>query len=161
MGTKSLSYLSDEFTQLQNTTGVDDPIARIDPDDGTVLSLLNHISTGAARGLAVIAKLRDANGDPLPTDTELILTVERPTDDQPVAVSVKEDNIAPWNSLSTSEQRNEENIDAVKIQLKAQRINVTYRDTMFIEAKSSAQIDWSNSELYFVREGVLETASED
>lgn len=153
---KSISHLSDEATQVQNDTGVTTPILEVDPTNGTMLKLLNRISTGDAKGLAIIMKLKDSNDDLLPTDTEFILRVFRPTDDEPSPVSIKEDNISPWNGLSTSEQRNEENIDSVKHVLKGDAINIRDKDTLRFEINSSAQIDWSNSELYVVREGVEE-----
>lgn len=152
----SVNYLSDVATQKQNTAGVLTPILEVKPDNGTLLKFLNRVSTGDAPGLPIIAKLKDSNGNDLPADTELILRVVRPTDDSPVAVSVAEDNIAPWNGMSTSEQRNSENIDAVKIDLKGQSVNVRDKDVLRVEVDSSAQIDWANSELYVVREGVQE-----
>lgn len=153
---KSISYLSSEATQQTNDTGVTTPILEIDPESGTLLRFLNKVSTGDASGLPIIAKLQDAAGNDLPADTEMILRVMRPTDDEPVSVSVKEDNIAAWNGLSTSKQRNKENIDAVKVELKGAAINVRDKDTLRVELNSSTQIDWTNSELYFVREGVEE-----
>jgi hypothetical protein len=153
---KSLSHLSDEVTQLTNKTGITDDILEINPGDGTLLRFLNRISTGDAEGLAIIQKLKDGAGNDLPADTEYILRVERPTDDGKVAVSVKEDNIAAWNGLSTSEQRNEENIDAVKIELNGAAVNVRDKDKLYVSVNSSAQIDWANSEWYVVREGVEE-----
>jgi len=153
---KSLSHLSDEVTQQTNDTGVTTPILEITPEDGTLIKLLNKVSTGEAAGLPVIAKFLDSNGNPLPADTELIFRVERPTDDEPVPVSIKEDNIAPWNGLSTAEQRNEENIDSVKIMLKGDAINIRDKGVLTVELNSSAQIDWGNAEFYIVREGAEE-----
>lgn len=153
---KSLSHLSTQATQETNVAGKTDPILTVDPSDGTLLRFLNRVPTGSSEGIPVIMKLRDTNGNLLPADTKLIFRVLRPTDDEPVSVSVAEDNIAAWNGLSTSEQRNEENIDAVKVELKGEAINVRDKDTFRVEIDSSAQIDWANSELYFVREGIEE-----
>jgi len=154
---KSLSHLSSEVTQQQNTAGVTTPILEIDPEDGTLLRLLNRVATGSAEGLPLIMKLFDDAGNQLPADTELILQVQRPTDDEPISVSVKEDNIAAWNGLSTAEQRNEENIDSVKVELKGSRINIRDRDTAYLAINSSEVVDWSQgSEVYFMREGVQE-----
>jgi len=156
MSGKSLSYLSDIATQETNVAGVTTPILSVSPENGTMLKFLNAVSTGDAEGLPIIAKLQDGAGNDLPPDTELVLRVERPTDDEPITVSVKEDNIAAWNGLSTSEQRNEENIDAVKIELQGGAVNVRDKDELTVELNSSAQIDWGNSELYFLREAVRE-----
>jgi len=152
---KSLSHLSDEVTQRTNDTGVLTPILEIEPENGTRLRFLDSVPTGEARGLPIIANLEGVEG-PLPTDTELIFRVVRPTDDSPVAVSVQEDNIAAWNGLNTQEQRNEENIDAVKIRMNGNAVNVRDKDVLRVEINSSKQIDWSNSEFYIPREGVEE-----
>lgn len=153
---KSLSHLSTEVTQKQNTPGVTTPILELHPEDGTLLKFLNAVATGDESGLPVIQKLKDENNEDLPTDTEYILKVERPTDDDAIAVSVKEDNIASWNGLSTKDQRNEENIDAVKIELKGRAINVRDKDVLTVEINSSRQVDWNNSEWYVPRAGVEE-----
>jgi hypothetical protein len=158
MAGKSLSHLSDIATQKTNVAGVTTPILEVQPDNGTLLKLLNYVSTGAAEGLPLIGKFRDSNGNEFPTDTTVIFEVERPTDDEATAVSVAEDNIAAWNGLSTQEQRNEENIDSVKVELQGSAVNIRDKDVLTVEVDSSAQIDWSQSELYFMREAVREEA---
>ena len=154
MAGKSLSNISSEATEVTNTTGVTTPILEVDPDDGTLIRLLNMVDTGSGVGLPLIADLRDSNDNQLPTDTELVLRVVRPTDDEPVAVSIKEDNISAYNQLTVSEQRDNDNIDSVKHELKGTAINIRDRDTLRVEVNSSAQLDWSNSEMYFYRQGV-------
>jgi hypothetical protein len=156
MSRKQLSHLSDEATQETNVAGVTTPILTTTPDQGTLLRLLPAVSMGKAQGLPIYMDLRDSNDDPLPVDTSFVLRALRPTNDEPVTVSVKEDNIASWNNLSVPEQRNEDNVDAVKIELKGDRVNVRDKDTLRFEVESSAVIDWSNSELYVEREGVIE-----
>jgi len=156
MSGKSLSNLSDEATEVQNTPGVTTPILEVDPDDGTIIQLFNMVQTGSGEGLPIFADLRDSAGNQLSTNTELVLRAKRPTDDEPVAVSVKEDNIAAYNQLSVSEQRDNDNIDSVKIELKGGRINIRDKDTLRVELNSPDQIDWANSELYFYRQGVQE-----
>lgn len=153
---KSVSHLSSEATQDQNTTGVTTPILEVSPDNGTMLTFSNHVGTGSEIGMPVFATLQDVNGNDLPADTTLMLRADRPTDDEPVAVSVAEDNIAAWNALTIAEQRNEENIDSVKVELSGQNINIRDKDTIRFEVNSSAQIDWANSELYVARAAVTE-----
>ncbi|WP_439028421.1 hypothetical protein [Haloarchaeobius sp. DT45] len=152
----SVSYLSDFVTQLQNVTGTTTPILQVQPENGTMLRFLDMVGQGAEMGIPVVMKLKDSGGNPLPTDTEVIFRVERPTDDEPVPVSQKEDNIAAWNGLSTKEQRNEENIDQTKMNLKGDRVNVRDKDVLTVEINSSAQVDWANSEFYFNRKAVEE-----
>lgn len=157
---KSLSHLSAEATQATNTTGVLSAILTAQPDDGVWWQFHNRVSTGDAEGIPMIADLRDSGNNPLPVDTTLILRVERAEDDEPNAVSVAEYNIAAWNDLTTAEQRDQDNIDSIKIELKDANVNVRDSDTFSVDVNSSAQIDWSNSELYFAREGIDEYPSE-
>lgn len=156
MAQKSVSHLADEAVQATNAVGILTPILEIEPEDGTLLRLLNRVSNGDAPGLPIYADLRDSNDAPLPTDTTLILRAVRPTDDDPTAVSVAEKHIAPWNDLTTAEQRDEDNIDSVKIELVGDRVNIRDKDVLRVDIESSAEIDWSNSEFYFAREGVEE-----
>lgn len=153
---RSISHLSDVATQDTNTADVLTPILSVTPDDSTFLRLHNRVQQGKAQGLPLIMDLRDGSNNQLPTDTTVILRVEKPEDDEPTAVAGAETNISPWNQMTMSEQRNSDNIDAVKVELKSRRINVRDSDTLTVDVNSSAQIDWTNSELYFVREGVDE-----
>jgi hypothetical protein len=156
---KQLSNLSDEATEKTNQTGVMDPILEIDPDDGTMLRLLNDALAGE-EGLALYLKLRDSGDNKLPTNTELLLEAERATDDSRRAVSVKNDNISAWNTLSLKEQRDTEFIDQVKVELQGEAINIRPMDTLYLSLKGSTAIDWSNSEAYFERKGVRELSYE-
>lgn len=157
MSQASLSHLSDIATQEQNAPGTPTPILTVSPDEGTLLKLHQaRVRSGDNPGLPLFGDFRDANGNPLSTDTKLILTAIRPTDDTPVAVSVAEKNIAPWNTLSVKEQRNEENIDSVKLELKGSTINIRDKDILRVDMESPDQIDWAESELYFARNGVTE-----
>lgn len=159
MSGKSLSHLSEEATQEQNVAGVTTPILVVSPDD-TLFRLLNAVGSGDEYGIPMFADLTDTNGNPMPVDTSLVFRVKRPTDDEPITVSVKEDNISPWNNLSTAEQRHEDNIDAVKIELQGQAVNVRDKDEFRVEVNSTEQIDWSASEMYFPREAVREHSYE-
>lgn len=157
---KSLSHLSEEATQATNTTGVLSAILTAQPNDGVWWQFHNRVATGDAQGIPLIMDLRDSSNNQLPVDTEVILRVERAEDDEPNAVSVAEGNIAPWNDLTTAEQRDEDNIDAVKIELKDNNVNVRDSDTFSVDINSSTAIDWANSEAYFAREGIDEYPSE-
>jgi len=156
MSTRTLNHTSDIATQRTNTPGEMTSILEIEPDDGTLIRLLNLVAIGAAEGIPIFADLNDSNDNDLPTDTELMLMAERPTDDTPVAVSVKEDNIASRNQLTIANQRDRDNIDAVKHELRGGRVNIRDKDILYVMVDSAAQIDWSNSEMYFAREGVRE-----
>lgn len=154
MAGAGLDYQSPEATQQTNDTGIMSSILDVTPDNGTMLQLAEAVAKGAERGLPLIMDLRDTNGDPLPDNTEVLLRVERPSDPEDgLAVSQKVRGINPWNSLTISEQRNEENFDSVKIPVKGV-VSVRFFDTLHVQVKSSAQIDWTNSELYFYRKAV-------
>lgn len=155
---KSISHLAgqEETTQETNTADVLTPILSIDPTNGVFLQFHNRVSQGRAPGLPIIMDLRDSSNNAISVDSTLILRVERPEDDEPTAVSVAEKNLAAWDDLTTAEQRDEDNIDAVKVELKSENVNVRDKDTMTVDLNSPDVVDWSNSELFFVREGVDE-----
>lgn len=153
---KSVSNLDAEATENTNTAGVMTPILTFEPEEGTYWTLNNRVPMGAASGIPLIMDLRDSADNPLPTDTVLLLRNEKPGDSEPTAVTVEQSNISSWNNLSIKEQLNEENIDAVKVELKANKVNVTHRDELTVEVNSSAVIDWANSEFYIPREAVDE-----
>ncbi|WP_435349001.1 hypothetical protein [Haloarchaeobius sp. HRN-SO-5] len=150
----SLSHLSDEATQETNVTGTRTPILTVQPEDGTMLSLINRVAKGDEIGIPLIMALKNAADGYLPPDTSLLITVKRPTDDSPIPVAQATGDIAAWNSLSTKEQRNEENIDEVKVELLGEKINVRPEDVLRFELLSSEQVDWANSELYVYRKAV-------
>jgi hypothetical protein len=157
MGARSVSYQDSIATQNINTTGVTTSILDVDPEGGTRLKLVeNADSIPGGPGLPIFAKFKDSNDNDLPTDTELVLRVDRPTDDEPITVAQKEFNIASWNQLSIKDQRNSEKIDSVKLELNGSAVNVRDKDTLSIEINGSTKIDWSNSELYIPRAAVRE-----
>lgn len=143
-----VTHLATEATQKTNVTGQMTPILEYDPEEGTALQIRNAVGKGKEIGVPFYLDLRDGANNPLPDDTEVMLRVDKPEEDQPVQVSEKLRNIAGWNALSMTEQRNEENIDATKVELEGQVITVRHFDTLRVDADSSAQIDWTNSEAY-------------
>lgn len=143
-----LNHLSQYATQETNDANQDTRILSYDPEDGTVLQIRNHVAKGSEdEGIPVYMKLRSAAGTPLPTDTEVIFRVDVPKREDPIVVSEKLENIAQWNSIDLGDQRNAENIDAVKVDLKG-LISVRHFDTFEVYVVSSAVIDWTFSEFY-------------
>lgn len=155
-GNRQLSNISTEATEVVNTTGVRTSILDVTPEDGTALILYN-MAEGAA-GIPLYMDLQDSNGDDLPTGTEFALEFKSNIDDQFSAVSHVLDNIQPWNARGIAEQQNEEYVDSVRVPLKGPRLNVREVDTLRVAIQSSAQIDWSNSALYFDKRHVVETS---
>ena len=154
MSKKTVSHLSDIAEQETNAPGITTPILVVNPDQGTMLSFANDVPQGDSTGLPVYMDLRDSAGDDLPTDTKFVLRAMRPTDDEPVTVSVAETNIAAWNNLDAAEQRESDHVDSVKIELKGDNINIRDKDYLRVEIESTEEIDWGHSELYFERDGV-------
>lgn len=146
---RTLSNISTEATEEVNTPGVLTPILRIQPRDGLALILQNSVQVGKERGIPLVAELQDSNGDDLPLDTDLAFGFQRPGDDDFSVVSEVRDNIEPFRQLSLTEQRDEQLVDATKIQLKegADRLVARHTDEILILVESSAEIDYSNSRL--------------
>lgn len=153
----SISNISDVTTERTNTVGVLTPILEIDPEDGTSIVLINAVERGQqSAGIPIIADLRDGANDPLPEDTRVAVEFERPNDDNPTVVSIPFEDIRPYNTLSISDQQNEEYIDRIKHRLKGSALEIEDVDSAYISIESSAQIDWANSQLQVVPEAVEE-----
>lgn len=152
----TLSNISDVATEETNTAGVRTPILVIEPEDGTSLFFRNSVPRGDAPGIPIYAKLRDSNGDPLPQDTNIVLTFQAPSMDDPISVSVPRKNIRPYRGLSIEQQQNEEYIDRIKHELKGPMLEVEDVEEIRVEILSSKQIDWANSRLQFAESGVKE-----
>jgi len=143
-----VTHLSQYATQQTNVTDQPTSILAFEPEDGTRLQIKNGVAKGDEKGVPFYMDLRDSANNPLPNDTEVILEVTVPSRSKPLAVSEEVTNIASWNSIDLGDQRNEENVDQMKIELEGNVVNVRYFDQLDIIVTSSAQIDWANSELY-------------
>lgn len=149
---------SDQVTVSQNTAGVMTEIFSIDADDGTLIRLLNRVSMGSKRGLPHYADLKDGANADLPINSKLEWRFRPAGEETFQRVSERVDTIGPFNQLSLSEQRDEDFIDAVKIDLQAPPgsetqgsvpgLRVRDIDEMALFLESSAQIDWTNASLY-------------
>jgi hypothetical protein len=148
---------SDVVETETNTTGVMTPIARVTPERGTFLRLLNRVAKGSERGVPIYAKLRDSNGDLLPVSTKLQFEISPAGTDERMKVSKRQDQISVYNSYSIQEQRNADNVDATKMILTTPEnmggdavSDIEWSDIqdLFVSAKAAAQIDWSQSEFY-------------
>lgn len=145
---QDLSNIHEYATETTNTTGSTSPILEITPDNGLFLQIMNAAARGSVPGVPVYADLQDSNGNNLPLGTSLRFEYEAPGDDERSKVSEVRDNIQPYNNLTITEQQDEEYIDAVKIPLLGSALRVRDIDTFYVSVNSSAQIDWSNSQLY-------------
>ena len=152
---------SDEVTTYQNAPASPEPtpIFEVEAEQGTFLRFVNQVAKGAEKGIPIYADLRDENDDPLPVNTTLYLAVKPAGHNGKLIVSETLRSIEQYQTLTLTEQRNVDNIDAVKVILQApesaknggnpvQKIDVRDIDAMFIMADSDAAIDWSNSSLF-------------
>lgn len=152
---------SDVVVQHTNAAGIEraTPILEIDPDRGTFLRLLNRVARGDEIGIPVYMKLRDSNGDPLPTNTLVKFELERAGGDDQHKVSEEVKQISFWNSNDITTQRDVDNIDNAKVTLEypeaaskngaAPFHDVRDVDSFYVSIESAAEIDWSKSEFYF------------
>lgn len=165
--TKQISNAHEYATEETNVTGQMTPILGVSPDQGLTLIFRGMVAAGSDKGIPIYADLQDSNGDPLPEDTEIALRYDAPGLDQPEVVSFPWDHIRPYRSLTINEQMDEDKyLDRTKHVLKntdqalergeVPAVNVRDIDELQVAAESSAQIDWTNSKLYFDRNAVQE-----
>jgi hypothetical protein len=154
---QDLSNIHEYATERTNVTGQPTPILEVQPDRGLFLTLVNSVARGSEQGIPIYGTLQDSNGDDLPLGTSLRLEIEKPSDEQRNRVSEVRDNIQPYHNLSISQQQDEEFIDAVKIPLLGRALRVRDIDRFYVTIDSSAEIDWSNSQLYIEGNAVSES----
>jgi hypothetical protein len=156
----ALGNTSDYVTTQTNVTGQLTPIMTVNPDDGVGLRILNAVQQGEKTGLPIYAILQDANGDPLPIDTEVAIGYERPTDDTFQVVSDPIQSISTYVKKSITQQQDADNIDSVKHALRGPALEVRDIDEMFILVKSDTEVDHSYTELYVEQSAVEEVDTE-
>jgi hypothetical protein len=105
-------------------------------------------------GIPLYLKLRDANDDPLPLDTEVTFRFDAPDLKSPMVVSEVLKNIRTYRQLDLTQQQNEEYQDQVAVALEGLGVDVTQIQELQIALDSSAQIDWANSEAEIDRKAV-------
>lgn len=152
---------SDIVTAESQTVGVFDPVFRVDPNDGTLVRLMNAVATGAAPGVPIYMDLQDGGGAQLADNTELRLVLDVAGQPQNLVVSEVITNIGSWNRLTLSEQQNEDNIDAVKVELEEpgsdQNVSqVRFRDVdqLRLELNGPDQFDPANSTIIIDKDAV-------
>ncbi|WP_254272166.1 hypothetical protein [Haloarcula marina] len=153
---------AEAVTPVQNapSSPVPTPILEISPERGQFLRILNQIARGEMQGLPLYLDLRDSNGDPLPVNTTLYLVIEPNGHTGQLVVSEVVESIDQYVTLSITEQRNVDNIDACKLTLQFPEshpskageptpyVDVRDIDTAYLMCDSAAQIDWSESQAF-------------
>lgn len=155
---------SDLVTTAQNTAGVPTEILRVDPEDGTFVRFLNRVATGKSAGIPVYAKFKDSSGNDLALNSSFEFQARRAGHNSWSKVSEVVASIQYWNANSLTKQRNEENVDAVKVGLQypeassqtgaAPTVDVRDIDDFRVVLDSTDVIDWSNSSWYFDSDAV-------
>lgn len=145
---EDLSNIHEYATERTNTPGIVTPILEFEPEDGIGLRVLNNAARGTAEGVPVYFDLRDSNGDPLPIGTAVRFEYESPTSEERNRVSEIRDNIQPWVTLNIQDQQDEEYVDAVKIPLLGDNVEVRSIDSFYISIECPEEIDWSESAAY-------------
>lgn len=167
MGIRQITNQHEYATEETNVTGQMTPVLTISPDDGLMLIFRGMVAAGSDRGLPIYADLRDSNGDPLPEDTRIALRYYENGMDQAAVVSHPWDHIRPYRSLTINDQQNEdEYLDQTKHVLKntdsalsdgvMPQVQVPHVAELQVALDSTAQIDWSQSAVYFDRNAVVE-----
>ncbi|WP_254763357.1 hypothetical protein [Natrinema marinum] len=151
--------LGDVSKYVTTQTNISDqltPVLTISPKDGVGVLIRNAVSVGDKSGLPIYGKFNDSNGNPLPANTRLALGYKSPTDESIQVVSDPKATIASYIKNSVSDQQDERKVDAVKHQLKGNKLEVRDIDEAYILVDSSAQIDHSQSEIYFEESALAE-----
>jgi len=153
---------SDEVTTYENAPASPEPtpILEVEAEQGTFLRFLNDVRKGSESGIPIYADLRDSNDDPLPVNTTVYLAIKPAGHNGKLIVSETLRSIEQYQTLTLTEQRNVDNVDAVKVNLQAPeslpngggtvpKHDVRDIDSFFVMADSAAAIDWSNSSFFF------------
>jgi len=147
-------------SQETNQTGKFDSILSVEPDRGTFLRLLAAVARGSDLGVPVYARLRDSDGNLLPTNSRLQFYLSPAGMQATLKVSERIESFSDYNTLSIKEQRNTDHVDTVKIRLQEPETmggahlgpgqNIDFRDidVFGVELESTQQVDWSQSEFY-------------
>ncbi|QCC57871.1 hypothetical protein NP511_04865 [Natrinema thermotolerans] len=151
--------LGDSSKYVETKTNVTDqltPVLSINPKDGVGVLIRNAVDMGSKVGVPIYAKLRDADGNPLPANTRIALGYQAPTDESIQVVSDPKSTIASYIKNSVSDQQDDRKVDAIKHQLKGEKLEVRDIDEAYILVDSSEPIDHAQSEIYFEEAALAE-----
>ncbi len=160
---RTLSNASDIATELTNIPGELDSVLSFSPEAGRVLQLINNVERTEEVGIPVFMKLKDADGNDLPVDTEVALEFMSPDRERPLVASQVRRNIEDYRILSLTEQRKEEYIAGTLIKLRdhaetdeTRTLGAGHLDEIRVSIRSPTEIDWSNSQISIYEAAVRE-----
>ena len=155
----ALGNTTDQVITHQNTAGVRTPILEVSAERGTFTRLLNHVAKGSETGLPVYFTLKDSAGNLLSMNTSIRFEAEGAGMSDSVKVSEEVETINHWQNNDLTTQRNVDNVDASKIELRypeispkngeRDHVDIKDTDTLYVTAEAAEVVDWSKSEWYF------------
>ena len=140
-----------------NTAGQESDVIEVAPPRGTLVRILNRVARGDNVGFPVYAKLRNSDGNHVPTTTKLEWRIEPATGNRDLTVSKRFESVSAYETTSLQEQRKSENVDNVKHVLTTPESQggepVPYHTINDIQAFKLVAIgpepiDWNQSALY-------------
>jgi len=158
---------ADEITTYANTPAApgSDAVVEISPDRGLYVRIANAIAKASRMGVPVYMKLRDVNGNHLPTNTSAFFSLKVQGMEEAVKVSEKKGNLSFYATNDITTQRDKDNIDGALFELQAPEteggdtisaLRVRDIDALFFKIDSAAEIDWTQSEFYIDSEATDE-----
>lgn len=140
-----------------NTAGQESDVIEVSPPRGTMLRILNDVARGDSIGIPVYAKLRNSDGEHVPSTTKLEWRIEPATGNRDLTVSKRFESVNVYETTSLKDQRKSENVDNVKHVLTTPETQggdpvpfhtINDVQTFKLTAVGPEAIDWGQSALY-------------
>jgi hypothetical protein len=158
---------ADEVETYPNVPASPDPdaVVEISPDRGLFLRIANAIAKASRMGVPVYMKLRDADGNHIPTNTSAYFALEVQGMEEAVKVSEKKGNLSFYSTNDITTQRDTDNVDGALFELQEPEteggdtisaLRVRDIDALYFKIDSAAEVDWNNSEWYIDSEATDE-----
>ncbi|MFB6087852.1 MAG: hypothetical protein ABEJ85_04965 [Haloarculaceae archaeon] len=142
-------------TVTDGVAGHETEVLTYSPDRGTAIRILNAVAAGSSAGIPVQMKLKDSNGNLLPTNTTVYLAVKRAGQSAFHRISEEVVGIGHWNRTGLTKQMNVDQIDQSKIELQypeasgkegsPQSVKVRHIDEFAFVVDSSVALDTAKS----------------
>ena len=134
-----------------------DAVVKIKPERGLFIRIANAIAKASRMGVPVYSKLRDTDGNHIPTNTSAYFALEVQGMEEPVKVSEKKGNLSFYATNDITTQRDTDNVDGALFELQepetqggepVSALRVRDIDRLYLSIESSEQIDWEQSQLF-------------
>jgi len=142
-----------------------DAVVKIKPERGLFIRIANAIAKASRMGVPVYSKLRDTDGNHIPTNTSAYFALEVQGMEEPVKVSEKKGNLSFYATNDITTQRDTDNVDGALFELQepetqggepVSALRVRDIDALYFKIDSAAEVDWSQSEFYIDSEATDE-----